>query len=108
MSVRLTLLAAAMLALAPAASAEDGAWKVGSTYVIRFEGLDLSRAGDRQILLAQVERSATRLCAGESPARRRNACAKDAIAAALTAAPALQATLSLARLERDGLQQAQR
>lgn len=109
MSIRLSLLAAAMLALAaPAASAEDGAWKVGASYVIRFENLDLSQAKDRQILLAQVERSAAKLCAGESPARRRTACAKDAVATAIAATPALQATISLARMERDGLQQAQR
>ena len=108
---RLALAAAlAVFALpaAPAAHAEDGAWKVGSSYVVRFEKLDLSTAAGRAALLAQVERSAAKLCEGVSTRARREACAAEAVKAAFARAPDLAGTIHLARLERDGQQQAQR
>lgn len=101
-------LAAFALPAAPGAHAEDGAWKVGSSYVVRFEKLDLSTAAGRAALLAQVERSAAKLCQGVSTRARREACAAEAVKAAFARAPDLAGTIHLARLERDGQQQAQR
>lgn len=101
----ITLLA---FAFPPAVLAEDGAWKVGSSYVIRFEKLDLSNPVDRQILLSQVERSAAKLCVGERTRGRQQSCASKAIDQALAANPDIRATIYIARLERDGVQQAQR
>lgn len=111
MTTRLRLaLAAAVLAFAlPAtAHADDGAWKVGSSYVIRFEQLDLSNAIDRQILLAQVERAAGKLCVGEQTRGRKQACTARAVEASLAATPELRITIQIARFERDRVQQAQR
>jgi UrcA family protein len=98
----------ATLALPAAAFAEDGAWKVGSSYVIRFEKLDTSTAAGRAILLAQMERSAAKLCEGVSTRAKRQACAAEAVKSALAKTPDLAGTIQLARLERDGQQQAQR
>jgi len=81
---------------------EDG------SYVVRFEKLDLSTAAGRAALLAQVERSAAKLCEGVSTRARREACAAEAVKAAFARAPDLARTIHLARLERDGQQQAQR
>ena len=108
--LRLTCAAAfAVVALlAPAANAEDGAWRVGSSYVIRFEKLDLSTASGRATLLAQVERSAAKLCEGVQTRAKRQACAAEAVKAVLTKTPDIAGTIQLARLERDGQQQAQR
>lgn len=91
------------------ANAEDGVWKVGQGYVIRFEKLDLSRAADRQVLLAQVEHVADKLCEGERPALRRQACATETVRSIKDSAGAsLSASLDVARFERDGVLQAQR
>jgi UrcA family protein len=109
MRLRLVLAAAVLgLALPASAHAEDGAWKVGSSYVIRFEKLDLSSAIDRQILLAQVERAAGKLCTGERTRGRKQACTAKAVEASLAATPELRSTIQIARLERDRVQQAQR
>jgi UrcA family protein len=107
--VRMAALAAGLAALAPTAIAEDGAWRVGSSYVIRFEHLDLSRPADRQALLVQVERSAAKLCKGARTRVRQEACTRDAVQKSLSAAPAsVEKAVQTARLERDGQQQAQR
>lgn len=105
-----TLAAATLLALAlpMAAHAEDGAWKVGSSYVVRFEKLDLSNPIDRQILLAQVERSAAKLCVAEKTRVRQQRCSRQAVESALAATPDIRASIQIARLERDGVQQAAR
>jgi UrcA family protein len=100
-------LAALALPAAPA-HADDGAWKVGSSYVIRFEKLDLSNPMDRAILLAQVERSAAKVCQGVRSRSKRDACAAAAVKSALAASPDLAATIQIARLERGDQQQAQR
>lgn len=101
--------AACLGVLAPSAVADDGAWKVGGAYVIRFEHLDLSRPADRQALLVQIEKSAAKLCQGLRTRARQQACAADAVQKSLSAAPAsLQKTVETARLERDGQQQAGR
>lgn len=107
-----TLIAATLISLslpAAPAHAEDGIWKVGTGYVIRLETLDLSRAMDRQTLLTQVERTAEKLCRGERPAIAREACQAETIRSMKeSAGPSLRATLDVARIERDGVQQAQR
>ena len=107
-----TLIAATLIAFslpAAPAHADDGIWKVGNGYVIRFEKLDLSRAMDRQALLAQVERAAEKLCRGERPALAREACKAETVRSMKdSAGPSLRATLDVARFERDGVQQAQR
>jgi UrcA family protein len=113
MSIRLPATAAAtLIALtlgAPRAHAEDGVWKVGTGYVIRFEKLDLTRPADRQILLAQVERAASRLCEGEHTTNRRRSCARQTLADVEAKLDlGLRASLDVARFERDGIQQAQR
>jgi UrcA family protein len=107
--VRMAILAAALAALAPAALADDGAWKVGGSYVIRFEHLDLSRPADRGALLIQIERSAARLCEGVRTKSRRQSCIADAIQKSLSAAPgSIEQAVQTARLERDAQQQAGR
>jgi UrcA family protein len=99
---------ALMLVSAPLAHAEDGAWKVGQSYVIRFENLDLSTPSDRQTLLKQVERSAKKLCE-PAPRSRRGACATSAIKATLDQSPAeVRSAVQLARVEREGVLQASR
>lgn len=106
-----TAFAAAMLAAAlPAAPAhaDDGAWRVGSSYVVRFEKLDLSNPADRAILLAQVERSAAKLCEGVRSRGKQRACAAEAVKSAMAKSPDIAATIQIARLERDNQQQAQR
>lgn len=107
-----TLVATTLIALAiPAATAraEDGIWKVGDGYVIRFEKLDLSSPMDRQVLLAQIERAADRMCDGQRPAAARETCKAETIRSMkVSVAPHLRATLDIARFERDGIQQAQR
>lgn len=107
--LRTSCLATLLAAAALPASAEDGVWKVGASYVIRFDQLDMSQAADRRVLLAQVERAAEKLCEGQRPLARRRACAADAVAkSSSTLGPALRASLDVARFERDGQQQAQR
>lgn len=107
-----TLIAATLLTFALPASpahAEDGVWNVGDGYVIRFAKLDLSNAVDRQTLLSQVERAAEKLCRGKRPTTARNACQAETLRSIKDSVdPTLDATLDLARIERDGVQQAQR
>lgn len=99
----------AVLVLGFAAPAGAQAWKVGSTYVIRYQHLDLDRPADRLALLVQVERSATKLCEGIRTKAKRRACTEGSIAESLEAAPAeVRGAAQLARLERDGEKQAQR
>lgn len=101
------LVAAGGLALP--AQADDGAWKVGNSYVIRFEALDLSQPTDRLILLSQVERAAQKLCEDQRPLTKRRACAADAVSqSSKILPPHVRAGLDIARFERDGQQQAQR
>ena len=113
MSKRLYALCAAALftlslSSAPA-HAEDGVWKVGTSYVVRFEKLDLSKPADRQTLLGQVERTAVRACSTLRPATRRAACATDTVNTIMKSAdPGLRASLDVARFERDGVMQAAR
>lgn len=102
-----TLIAAGGLALP--AQADDGVWKVGNSYVIRFETLDLSQPTDRQVLLSQVERAAQKLCEGQRPLSSRRACAADSVSqSSKILPPHVRAGLDIARFERDGQQQAQR
>lgn len=109
-TLRTTVFAAAVLAMTTLpAQADDGVWKVGTGYVVRFEGLDLSLPADRQILLSQIERAAEKACDGLRTEARRRACASDAVAQSTKAlSPNLRASLDVARFERDGQQQAQR
>jgi UrcA family protein len=99
----------AVLTLGIAAPASAQAWKVGPTYVIRHQHLDLDRPADRLALLVQVERSAAKLCEGVRTKAKRKACVDASIAETLVAAPAhVRSATHLARFERDGQQQAQR
>jgi UrcA family protein len=99
----------AVLALGFAAPASAQAWKVGSTYVIRHQHLDLARPADRLALLIQVERSAAKLCEGVRTNAKRRACVESSVAESLRAAPAeVRGAVQTARLERDGQKQAQR
>jgi UrcA family protein len=99
----------AVLAFGFAAPAGAQAWKVGSTYVIRHQHLDLDRPADRLALLVQVERSATKLCEGVRTNAKRQACREASIAESLAAAsPEVRGAVRTARLERDGEKQAQR
>ncbi|MDP3736807.1 MAG: UrcA family protein [Hyphomonadaceae bacterium] len=85
------------------------AWKVGPSYVIRFSHLDLSQPADRAALLIQVERSASKLCAGVRTKARRETCTAAAVTESLGASPSeVRQAVQTARLERDGQQQAQR
>jgi UrcA family protein len=108
-ALRTACLATVIAAATLPAQADDGVWKVGSGYVIRFEQLDISQPTDRQILLSQVERAAAKLCEGQRPLTKRRACAADAVSHSSKALPPhLRAGLDIARFERDGQQQAQR
>jgi UrcA family protein len=99
----------AVCGVALPAHADDGVWKVGDSYVIRFETLDLSQPTDRLSLLSQVERAAQKLCEGQRPLSSRRACAAEAVSQSSKALPPhLRAGLDIARFERDGQQQAQR
>lgn len=112
MNLKLVTLAAGLAMLGLSASpavAEDGAWKVGDSYVVRFQHLDLAQPADRQALLVQLERSAKKLCMVQRTRGRQQACAASTIEAALSSVPArVQKAVQTARLERDGIQQAQR
>jgi UrcA family protein len=104
-----TLAALTLLALTPSASAEDGAWRVGTSYVVRFASLDLAQPEDRQVLLAQIERSATKLCGSKSTRIRREACVTSTIKATLDKSPVdVRSAVTMARLERQGTLQAAR
>jgi UrcA family protein len=113
MNARTALLAIAALALAlPAAAhaqqAKGTAWKVGQSYVIRFEHLNLDLVQDRQSLLAQIERSARKLCEGQRSNNRRAACEAEVAANALKPTPAaVKQAVEIARIERDGFRNAQ-
>jgi len=108
-TLRMTVLAAALAAAVAPSHADDGVWKVGTGYVVRFESLDLSLPGDRQVLLSQIERAAEKACDGLRTEARRRDCAADAISQSIkTLSPNLRASLDVARFERDGQQQAQR
>lgn len=111
-SARLVVTLVAGLActsVAPSAVAEDGARKVGSSYVIRFRHLDLDQPADRRALLEQIEGSAADLCQGEPAKLGRDACAETAIASSLKSAPGrVRRAVKTARLERDGELQAHR
>ena len=99
----------AVLAIGLAAPANAQAWKVGSTYVIRHQHLDLDRPTERYALLIQVERSAAKLCEGVRTKAKRKACTNSSIAESLRVAPAeVRGAVQMARLERDGEKQAQR
>jgi UrcA family protein len=104
--------AAALFALSLSSApvhAEDGVWKVGTSYVVRFEKLDLSKPADRQALLSQVERAAARACSGLRPAAKRTSCAAETVRSIkMSAEPALRASLDAAHFERDGVIQAAR
>lgn len=106
-----TLIATSLIALIPTvpAHAEDGIWKVGTSYVIRFEKLDLSRAVDRQVLLGQVERTVEKVCRGQRPETKRAACRTETLRIVQASAdPSLRGAIDMARFERDGVQQAKR
>jgi UrcA family protein len=99
----------ALLASGLAMPAGAQAWKVGSTYVIRHQHLDLDRPADRLALLIQVERSAAKLCESVRTNIKRRACIENSITESLAAAPAhVRGAVQTARLQRDGQRQAQR
>ena len=107
--LHMAALACGLTVLVPTASADDGAWKVGDSYVIRFEHLDLSRPADRLALLVQIEQSAAKLCEAHRTRARQQACIADAIQKSLSVTPAsIQMAVQTARAERDGRQQAGR
>jgi UrcA family protein len=107
--VRMAALAFSVAVLAPSAQAET-AWKVGNSYVIRFDHLDLSQPADRQALLVQVERLARRLCLVWDSHNYQKACMRESIDRAFASAPPeARRALDAARLERNrrGAQQSQ-
>ena len=99
----------AVMAFGFAAPANAQAWKVGPTYVVHHQHLDLDRPADRLALLVQVERSAAKLCEGVRTKAKQRVCAERSISESLNAAPAeVRNAIQTARLERDGQMQAQR
>jgi UrcA family protein len=99
----------AMLALGFASPANAQAWKVGSTYVIHHQHLDLDRPADRLALVIQIERSAAKLCEGVRTKAKQRACTESSIAESLNAAPAeVRSAVQTAHPERDGQLQARR
>jgi UrcA family protein len=113
MKTATTLLAAlalaAGLALPAQAQSGTGVWNVGDGFEVRYAGLDLDRAEGRQVLLAQFDRAAAKVCRGERIRSRREACRTQIIQSALSqAASQVQEAVQTARLERDGMRQAMR
>lgn len=73
-----------IFALAPLpAAAEEGAWKVGDTYVVRSGALDLATESGRNAYFEIVERAAKAQCRNEDTQGRRERCVADTIAAAV-------------------------
>ncbi len=102
-------LAVAALLSAPAAMAEDGVWKVGATYVVRHETLDLATLDGRRELLEMVEKAAERICRTEPTLTDRRACRAAVVEQALAQSPeATREAVADARIERDGSVLAQR
>jgi UrcA family protein len=83
-----TAVAAAALVFGQAATAADGVWKVGNSYVVRYEALDLATVEGRAGLLDMIETAARRLCRGQASKRARDACFSDTVAAATVSASA--------------------
>jgi UrcA family protein len=108
-SLTLIALAAALLA-APAAQAKaPGVYKVGDTFEVRLDGLDLNQTKGRQVALRQIDRATAKLCAGQRIKARKQSCMAETTQTALAnASPALRQAVQLARMERDGVQQASR
>jgi UrcA family protein len=105
MNAKRILLAAALgLVLAvPAAHGADGVWRVGSSsYVIRYDSLDLAVATDRQELLDLIDTGARRLCRNERGRARRDQCEAGAVEGALAdASRSVRDAVALARGERE-------
>ena len=98
--VSAAVIATAMLA-STAAQAEPGAWQVGEGYVIRYQDLDLRQPSGQQALLARVQRSAHRACAGLLLSADERACEQRAIEQSLVRAdPAARRALQLALADR--------
>lgn len=101
--------ALAAAVLSAAAAAEDGVWRVGTSYVIRHENLDLTTVDGRQALLEMVEKAAERVCRNEPTLTDRRACRAAVAERALAQTPeATREAVAEARLERDGSVLAQR
>jgi UrcA family protein len=100
----------AVLALPSAGNAyADGPRKVGDTWVVRYQHLDLGRPGDRASLLRQLERATAKACGGQRTRARREACTEHALTASLDTVPVeVRQAIQTALLERDGEQQARR
>ena len=91
----------ALVATALPASAEEGPWRVGQTYVVRQGGLDLQQPDDRRRLLEAIESAATRACKSVGTRGARRACEAERIEHALARAPHAREAIIQARLERD-------
>jgi UrcA family protein len=89
--------------------AEDHVWQTGSDFTVRANDLDLSRAGDRALLLRRVEFASARLCGNHHSRRQRGYCTADVLQHAMSTAPAaLRTVLANALNERGGVAMASR
>lgn len=108
MKTKLAILATVLIAAALPAHAE--AWRnSGGEHRINVAKLDLDQPADRQALLAKIERATRKVCLEVRTDEKQAACMINATERALTGAPvSVRAALQTARLERDGVLQAQR
>ncbi|BCW88005.1 hypothetical protein sos41_11420 [Alphaproteobacteria bacterium SO-S41] len=88
--------------LALPAAAEEGAWKVGASYVVRSGEIDLATEAGRAAYLAHVERAAKKLCGDVDTKGRRDSCVKETLAGAVEASsPGARSALRQALQLRD-------
>lgn len=90
----------AFAAASPALAQDEGPWRVGETYVVRSEALDLAQPAGRARLLDAIEGAATRACAEYATRGARKSCREQAMERALARAPSYRTAIALARLER--------
>lgn len=98
-----TIAISACLAFAvasPALAQDEGPWRVGETYVVRHQALDLATPTGRARLLAAIEGAANRVCAPYATRGGRKACREQAVERALDRTPQVRTVIATARLER--------
>ena len=83
------------------AAAEEGAWKVGGSYVVRSGDIDLTTEAGRAAYLDHVERAAKKLCRNVDTKGRRDRCVDETVAGAVSASsPGARTALRLALRDR--------
>ena len=111
MSARITLATVLVaITLVPVLPAQAEAWRnSGGEHRLNVASLNLDQSADRQVLLAKIERAARKVCLEVRTQVKQDACKAEAAERALAGSPSsVRIALQTARLERDGVRQAQR